>query len=134
MQVNFQIPDAFYPDFVLTIGDNGQENIYQCDRGEDRFTMVTCIGPSQVPGQTLEFQVISKDSETILAEGEFAIIGIALITPAGVDTATLESTATVTETPTPEATLPLLKTPTGTLMPTVPAYPNPTSYPNPSYP
>ncbi len=134
LQVNFQIPDFFYPDFILAINNNGQESTYACERGDNRFTTVICRGASQVPGQTLEFQAISKDSGTLLAEGSFAIIGIALVTPEAASTATVQSTETPTETETPTPTLPLFKTPTATLMPTVPAYPNPTSYPNPSYP
>lgn len=135
LQVNLQIPDFFYPDFILQIINNGQVSVYECQRGDDRFTTVICKGASQVPGQTLEFKVISKDSETVLAEGQFAIIGIALLTPAIEMTPTVE---TPTETLTPTPTKVPIFTPTtptpATPGPTFPAYPNPTSYPNPSYP
>ncbi len=136
MEVNFQIPDASYPDFILKINHNGEESTYECQRGEDRSTTIVCIGAPQVPGEVLQFKAISKDSSILLAEGEFAIIGIALFTPKAEVTATIEGTAgTPTETPTPTlAAAPVFNTATPTWTPTVPSYPNPTSYPNLSYP
>lgn len=136
MEVNFQIPDASYPDFILKINHNGEESTYECQRGEDHFTTVVCIGAPQVPGEVLQFKAISKDSNIPLAEGEFAIIGIALFTPEAEVTATVEGlTETPTETPTPTLTAaPAFNTPTPTWTPTAPSYPNPTSYPNSSYP
>src|SRR5690349_23749535 len=44
LQVNFQIPSSLYPDFILTINNNGQESIYGCQPDEDGFTIVICIG------------------------------------------------------------------------------------------
>lgn len=129
LQVNFQIPSFFYPDFFLTIDHNGQESRYECKRGDDAFTTVICTGATQVPGQMLVFKAYSKESGILLAEGQFAIIGIALITPEGAITATAEGTETPTETVTGTATLPLFETPPPTETPTSESYPNPTSYP-----
>lgn len=117
LQVNFQTPSAFYPDFILKIGHDGEESTYECQRAEETSTVVVCTGASQVPGQMLEFTVISKKWGTILAKGRFAIIGIALFTPAFEATPTVTATVTLTGAPTLLAT----------------ASPNP-SYPNPSYP
>ena len=120
MQVNFQTPYAFYPEFILKISHNGEESTYECERVEATSTAVVCTGAPQVPGEVLEFQVISKYWGTVFAQGEFAIIGIALFTPV------VQGTATIV-TPTELVT----STPTATLLPT--SYPNP-PYPNPSYP
>jgi hypothetical protein len=130
MDVNFQLPDASYPDFILKIIHNGAESTYECQSVKDGFTTVVCIGAPQVPGEVLQFKALSKESSILLAEGEFAIIGIALFTPEAEMTATIEGTAgTPTETPTPTLTAaPVFNTPTSTLTPTAPSYPNP-SYP-----
>ena len=129
LQVNLRLPDSFYPDFILTIDNNSQERTYECQKSAGHPTTVICTGPTQVPGQTLAFKAISKESGIIFAEGRFAIIGIALITPEGALTATVESTATPTETETPTPALPLFETSTPAETPTISSYPNPTSYP-----
>jgi len=130
MDVNFQLPDASYPDFILKIIHDGEESAYECQKSEDHFTTVVCMGAPQVPGELLHFIAISRDSSIMLAEGEFAIIGIALLTPEAEVTATIEGTAgTPTETVTPTLTAAaVFNTPTPTLTPTLPSYPNP-SYP-----
>jgi hypothetical protein len=121
LQVHFQTPYAFYPAFILKISNNGNESTYECKSVEEVATAVVCTGASQVPGQVLRFTVISKNRRTVIAAGEFAIIGIALFTPV------VDISPTPTETPTGVLTV----TPTRTLPAT--SYPNP-SYPNPSYP
>jgi hypothetical protein len=126
MQIDLQMPYAFYPPFNLKISHDGDESTYECERVQATATAIVCTGPSQVPGQLLKFTVISKDEGTIFASGEFAIIGIALFTPAVEGTPTIEAT---------------LGTPTG-LLTVTPAFGTPiptqtlpgTSYPNPSYP
>ena len=128
MQVNFQTPYAFYPEFILKIIHDGNESTYECERVEPTSTTVVCTGAPQVPGEVLEFRVISKNWGTVFAAGKFAIIGIALFTPAVESTGTLETpteapTELITSTPT---LFPRTPTPTRTLPPT--------SYPNPSYP
>lgn len=118
MQVNFQVPHPFFPEFILVIDRYGEERSYECQRAEGLTTRVTCIGAPQAPGEVLQFKVISKNRGTLLAEGKFSIIGIALSTPEIIPTATLEAVVTGTPTGTPSPT----RTP-----------PTP-SYPNPSYP
>jgi len=125
MQVNFQTPYAFFPGFLLKIIHNGEENNYECERDEAAFTTVVCTGAPQVPGEVLEFRVISKKLGTVVAAGKFAIIGIALFTPV-VETTGTSETPTVVPTGLPSLT-PVPATPIPTLTP-------PTSYPNPSYP
>ena len=118
MLVNFQLPRLPYPEFVLIINRHGVESTYQCQRVKGLSTGVTCTGVSQVPGEVLQFKVIARKDGALLAEGKFAIIGIAIFTPEGSTTGT------------PEVT----ETPTGTPVP-LPATDSPTlSYPNPSYP
>jgi hypothetical protein len=124
MTVNLQVPRLFYPEFVLVINRFGVESAYECNETEGVSMGVTCSGPSQVPGETLQFKVISKVAGLLLAEGKFQIIGIAISTPAE----PLTPTATATELPT--------ETPTRTPIPTqVFSTPTPpTSYPDSSYP
>ena len=125
MQVNFETPYAFYPEFILKITHDGQESTYECQRVEATSTGVVCTGRPQVPGEVLEFKVISKYWGTVFAEGRFAIIGIALFTPSVETTGTLETpTGIVTLTPEFDTPTPI---PTATRT-------TPTSYPNPSYP
>jgi len=126
LQVVFQTPSRFFPDFLLKINRNGEESTYACQRTEANPTNVICTGKSQAPGEILQFRVFYKNANTPFAEGNIVIIGIALVTPEAISTATVETpfiTETPTELPTP---MPLPRTPT-------PSYPNP-SYPNPSYP
>ncbi len=51
MDVNFQLPDASYPDFILKIIHNGEESTYPCQRGEDHFATVVCMGAPQFLGK-----------------------------------------------------------------------------------
>ena len=111
MQVNIQTPYTHFPEFVLTINRNGQESTYTCEPMENSAIGVVCTGASQAPGETLNFKIVSKSLGTLLAEGNFSIIGIALLTPGPTSTGTLSLTETVTPEGTP------------------PSYPNPTSYP-----
>jgi hypothetical protein len=131
MQISFQTPFAYYPEFLVKINHDGEETIYECERREAGSTSVVCTGKPQVPGVVLEFRVFSKNWGTLLAEGNFAIIGIALSTPEVEVSATLEGgTGTPTTTPT---FAPRFNTPAATQTALTPSYPNP-SYPNPSYP
>lgn len=125
MQVNFQVPHPFFPEFILVIDRYGVESSYECQRAEGLTTRVTCSGAPQVPGEILQFKVISKSRGRLLAEGKFSIIGIALSTLEIIPIPTLgEATGTPTVTPTGTP----LRTPTP-----VRTAPSP-SYPNPSYP
>ena len=127
MQVNIQTPYTHFPEFILAINRDGQESTYACEPMENSAIGVVCTGASQPPGETLNFKVISKSLGTLLAEGNFSIIGIALLTQESPLTVTVEVTETVTET----AIAPTFNTPTPvwTPSPNVTSYPNPTSYP-----
>jgi hypothetical protein len=123
MTVNLQVPRIFYPEFVLVINRFGVESPYKCKETEGVSMGVTCSGASQVPGETLQFKVISKENGLLLAEGKIQIIGIAISTPAE-----LTPTATTTELPTETP----MMTPGPTQIFSTPTAP--TSYPNFSYP
>lgn len=127
MLVNFQLPRLLYPEFVLIINRYGVESTYQCKRVKGLSTGVTCKGVSQVPGEVLQFKVISRKDGALLAEGKFSIIGIALSTPESDTTGTPDGTE-VTESPV------VTEAPTQTAIP-LPTSVTPTlSYPNPAYP
>lgn len=134
MLVNFQLPRPGYPAFILVINRFGVENTYVCRKVKGLATGVTCTGASQAPGEVLQFRVFAKKDGTLLAEGKFAIIGIAIATPEGQATETLEVTATQAATRTPTITpSPMLPTATGGTPTATPTLSTP-SYPNPSYP
>jgi hypothetical protein len=138
MQVNLHLPDLFYPEFILVINRFGVESTYECKQAKGISMGVTCSGVSQVPGEILQFKIISINGGTLLAEGKFQIIGIAISTPEELLTPTPTPTATATATGTPIAGLTNTPSPTGTI--TTPGTPGsvtptlPTSYPPPSYP
>jgi len=128
--VNLQVPRLFYPEFILVINRFGVESTYECKEAKGISMGVICAGASQVPGETLQFKVISRKENLLLAEGKFQIIGIAISTPEDLatptGTATEFPTAIVTETPFPTPLLPTQSIST----PTPPnSYPNPTTYP-----
>jgi hypothetical protein len=140
MLVNIQIPRPSYPAFTLVINRYGVESTYECKRVKGLSTGVTCTGVLQVPGEVLQFKIISTNRGTLLAEGKFVIIGIAISTPEGLATETPEGGAEATETPFEFPTeMPTSQFPTPTLITgtpgtptatvTVPSYPNPTIYP-----
>ncbi len=85
---------------------------------------MTCSGAPQTPGEILQFKVIAQKDGRLMAEGKFAIIGIAISTPEDLSTET--PTASPTESP---ADL----TPIPTMDITTPGFPTltpPTSYPD----
>lgn len=133
--INFQVPRLLYPDFTLVINRFGAQSSYKCERVKGLSIGVTCTGASQVPGEILQFKVISKVDGSLLAEGKFSIIGIALSTPEILTTGTAGTPTTpeASETPselfpTPGSSTPAsgIATPTPT---SNPSYPNPTTYP-----
>lgn len=125
MQVNIQTPRVFYPKFVLLINRFGVESTYECSKENSLSHNVECFGPPQIPGEILQFKIVFKEQGTLVAEGKFAIIGVALSTPEVSSTSTPEEL--ITGTPTLSPVLPN-RTPMPTR--TAPV----TSYPNPSYP
>ena len=139
MLVNFLTTGAFYPDFYLKIRQNEDNHIYTCQRVNKFATSVYCTGAVMPLGEVLQFSIFSINEDVLLAEGNFAIIGMALGTPEIVSSPTLGTPLTpspteeLLQTPTLVGTTPTrTSTPTPTLNP---SYPNPTSrtpsYPNP---
>jgi len=125
MLVNLLTPKSSYPAFYLTISNVNIENRYECLKVKGFPTNVYCTGRQMDPGEALQFNIISTKDDIVLAEGNFAIIGLLLATP----------NTELTATDSPSATEPLIileiLTPVATEL--TPSYPN-SSYPNPSYP
>lgn len=120
MLVNILTPGTPFPVFYLKIIHEKGESIYECQRAEGFPEHVYCIGEKMETGKILQFLIISRRNETILAEGNFAIIGLALATPEiALPTPTIDLTVSPTSDP--------LRTPTPIR---TPSYPNP----SPSYP
>ena len=118
MLVNVLTPGLSFPAFYLKIVQNEGENVYECKKRERFSTSVYCIGAAMRLGEVLQFMLTSVDGEITLAEGQFAIIGLALATPEFAD-------LSPTVDPTASATPGGLKTPTPIRTPATPSYPNP---------
>lgn len=130
MLINILLPDLSFPNFRLTIVHGGGETRYACQRIGSAVNNAYCAGPKLPPGEILTLKMISTRDESLLAQGDLSIIGLAFPT-LGIALATPQEAPTMSiESPTPTA-LPLIVLPTQTE--TQPSYPNP-SYPNPSYP
>jgi hypothetical protein len=128
MQVDILIPSSNFPTFYLTISRVGEEYRYECEKVEDFPTNVYCTGQEIFPGELLQFTLVSKEDERVLAEGQFAIIGLLLSTPVAEAFESTPPPEAPTEFPTPIFLEVLTPVPTATNS----SYPNP-SYPNPSY-
>jgi hypothetical protein len=137
MEVGILLPSTTYPDFYLMVRRGGGPITYACEKADALQLNAYCTGVELLPGEPLHFMLIALGENTLLAEGQFAIIGVMLATPEAEPTATVEQpaptepTAIALQTPTaPE----IFILPPATMSPTPdPSYPNP-SYPNPSYP
>ena len=100
MLVSFLTDGPFYPDFYLTIRTEGKEHIYVCQKVDRFATSVYCTGKFLPAGRVLQFRIFSINEEVLLAEGNFPIIGIALVTPdLSVSPTTTTTTSAVTPTP-----------------------------------
>ena len=128
--VNILTPASSYPDFYLKISNAYEENTYKCQQMDDFPTNVYCTGKEMHPGEPLHFAIISNAAKRVLAEGDFAIIGLLLVTPSVKATETVELAAGATE---PPSTAFLLITPTPA-PPLTDSTATEPSYPNPSYP
>jgi hypothetical protein len=69
------------PGFYVKINYPSGENIYQCRNTKGSSASVSCIGKAMPVGEVLQFLLISKKEDILLAEGRFPIIGLALATP-----------------------------------------------------
>ena len=118
MLVNVLTPGLSFPKFYMKIIHSKGENIYECEKVKKFSTSVYCVGEAMRLGEVLHFMLISVDEEATLAEGQFAIIGLALSTP---EFALPSPTVDLTASATPGG----LKTPTPIRTPATPSYPNP---------
>jgi hypothetical protein len=130
MLVNILLPDLTFPNFYLKIIRSESESLYECQRVRQAINNAYCTGEKTPPGESLHLKLIATKDDTLLAEGDLSIIGLAYPTleitiPTAEETPTL-STMPVTETPLSPFLLP-------TQTATQPSYPGP-SYPNPDYP
>ena len=133
MLVNILTEGPLFPDFYLKIKHSQGESIYPCQKVRSFSTSVYCTGKALPLGEVFEFFILSIDDNSVLAQGNFSIIGMALSTvqvfaspPNGTPfgSATLSLTEGFsTTTPTPGRGTPT-RTPTRT-----PSYPNPSAYP-----
>jgi hypothetical protein len=102
MLVNILTPGPSFPEFYLKIKHSKGESTYNCLKITGFATSVYCIGDVMPIGEILQFMIISKAGDILLAEGEFAIIGLALATPEISGQQTASSTPNLfLETPTP---------------------------------
>lgn len=69
------------PDFYLQVSDQKELTTYQCHMVGRISTTVLCTGKTVPVGEVLQFLLISKADRSLLAEGQFPIIGLALATP-----------------------------------------------------
>jgi len=122
MLVSFLTTGAFYPDFYLKIKRGEEQHIYGCQKVNKFATSVYCIGATLPLGEVFQFSIFSIKEDVLLAEGDFAIIGLAIGTPIVFASPTLGTASTPS--PTEEV---FLQTPTATPRFTLTP---PTSYPN----
>ena len=120
MLVSFLTDGAFYPDFYLKIRAGENEHIYVCDKVNRFATSVYCTGKTLPVGVVYQFLIFSLKEEILIAQGNFPIIGMALVTPVVI--------APPTETPTPTTFVeptegPTVTGPRGTPSPSYPSYP-----------
>ena len=127
MWVDILVPDSGFPNFYLTIYRETEGYLYECEEVEDLPNNVRCIGKEMPPGELMQFTLIAEGDKQVLAEGQFAIIGLLLSTPVA---AVTEEPATATEPPAQLATPIFPGQATPVPSPTLPSYPNP-GYPNP---
>lgn len=120
MLVNLLLPDISFPWFYLKIVRGEEEIQYKCGRVIAVPNNAYCIGSMLAPGETLRLMLLSTNDDSLLAQGDLPIIGLAFPTlEIAIPTNTPTITPIVTEV-----------TPTRTLFPT----PTQPSYPNQSYP
>lgn len=111
MLVNLLTDGVFYPDFYLKIITNEEEHLYVCEKVTKFATSVYCTGKMLPLGQTFQFLILSLNEDVLLAQGNFPIIGMALVTP------------NVYDSPTPPITATGVVTPESTPSPSYPSYP-----------
>jgi len=111
MLVSLLTDGAFYPDFYLKIKSEESEHTYVCQKVSRFATSVYCTGKALAVGEVFQFLIYSLNEEVLLAQGNFSILGLALVTP------------DVFLSPTPTETPIIGITPESTLTPSYPSYP-----------
>jgi hypothetical protein len=137
MLVNLLLPGISYPTHYLKITRNGEieGDTYACRWVASSPNSAYCTGPMMPPGQSLHLMLIARKDDTLLAEGDLSIIGLAFPTLAIISPTPGEVPA-----PTESTAIPLQTEPPDFVLPTSTEFqlpiPTPTqpSYPNPSYP
>jgi hypothetical protein len=81
MVISIWTEDPSAPAFYLKIKRGESETMYGCRKAGGSSNTVACTGEAMPSGETLQFLMLSKRDDTLLAEGTFAIIGLALATP-----------------------------------------------------
>jgi len=120
MLVHFLTDGAFYPDFYLIIKTAESEHIYVCDKVNRFATSVYCTGKTLPVGVVYQFLIFSLKEEILIAQGNFPIIGMALVTPVVIAPPTETPTPTTFVEPTEGTTV---TGPRGTPSPSYPSYP-----------
>lgn len=75
------LPSRSSANFYLKIKEDHVENMYDCQRTKGFSDTVSCTGPSVPLGIGFQFLILSVEKDTLLAEGRFPVIGLALATP-----------------------------------------------------
>ena len=129
MLVDILLPSARFPAFYLKITRETEAFRYECEKAKNFSTNSSCTGPEIFPGELLQFSLIAREDERVLAEGQFAILGLLLSTSFEGDFAPVLPTEEATEL----SPAILLDVPTPDLLTPMPTSTQ-SSYPNPSYP
>ena len=98
MLVNFLTDGAFYPDFYLKIKTDEKDYLYVCQKVSKVATSVYCTGQNLPIGKIFQFLIFSLNEDVLLAQGNFPIIGMALVTP-GIYVSPTPTTTPGTSTP-----------------------------------
>jgi len=133
MLVNLLVPKSDFPKFYLVIVRDAIETRYKCQNVEKFSTGYYCAGANMPPGEPLRFKIISKKDDTLLAEGDVFVIGLAFPTLKTVLSTALPSPSggVITEMLPTKTPAPFQLTPNSTSS-TSPSYPNPNSSPSPN--
>jgi len=81
MVINILTDSSSAPDFYIKIRHKESESIYKCQKVKGFPTSVACVGKAMPPGEALQFLMVSRNEDVLLAEGSFPIIGLAVATP-----------------------------------------------------
>jgi hypothetical protein len=75
------LTDPSLPAFDLLINHEDRPHNYLCVKTGGTSTRIACSGDVMPVGEALQFLLISRRDKRLLAEGQFAMIGLAIATP-----------------------------------------------------